>query len=654
MIRFLQSGNKAAKYLLGGFLVIVCVMMTISLIPGGLFSNTDLGRTGVVASVGGQDILTQDVNRITAQMQRQQRFPEQFIPYLRNQAMQRLVQEAEISYEAQRMGLQVSDEEVRQEMHSPGLAETFFPGGKWIGQEQYEMLLQNAGYSPESWERELKISLLNRKVMSAITAGIDVPPSEIESTYREQNTKVKFDYATLNLDDIEKQINPTDAELKAYYEKNKASYENSIPEKRQVRYFVISQQQAEKNAAVTQSDLEKYYQANVDKYKLPDRVRVRHILVKTPAALPGSKPDEKAIAEARKKAEDIVKQIKEGGNFAELARKYSDDPGSKDAGGEIGWVTKDSTLDSEFKKTSLALNKGQLSDPVYSPAFGFFIIQAEDKETAHQKPLSEVKAEIEPVLKQQKLAQELDAIASAAETEARTQSMEKAAAKYGSQVVQSNPVAQSDSLPGVGPAPQLMSAIFSATDKSPATSTRTPQGVVVFQVQKIEPPRTPSYDEIKDKVATAFKASQANVKIAQKAQELSDRAHSEHNLNKVAKELGATVKSSELVGRSAQVQDLGSMGGPASVAFSLKKGEISGPINAGRVWAVLEITDRQEPNLSGDEFAKNKDNIREQLVNQKRQQAVGLFLSNLHDRLEKEGKLKVNKTEMDGLMKTKS
>src|SRR5438270_748292 len=532
MIRFLQSGNRAAKYLIGIFLTMVCLSMVIYLIPG-LMSDTEVSRSGVIASIGGQEILTQDVNRVTTQMQRQQRFPEQFIPYLRSQAVQHLLQEAEVSYEAQRMGLQVSDEEVRQEMHSPGLEETFFPGGKWIGQEQYEMLLQNAGYTPASWERELKITLLNRKLISAVTAGVDVPAAEIENTYKEQNTKVKFDYATFNVDDIQKQVNPTDAELKSYYDSNKATYENSIPEKRQVRYFVVSQQQAEKNATVTQSDLEKYYQDHADKYRVPDRVRVRHILVKTPAVLPGSKPDEKAIAEAR------------------------------------------------------------------------------------------------------------------------TQSMEKAAARYGVQVVQSNPVAQSDSLPGVGPAPQLMSAIFSATDKSPATSTRTPQGVVVFQVQKIESPRTPSFDEIKDKVATAFKASRANILIAQKAQELKDRAHAGHDLNKAAKELGATVKSSDLVGRTGQVPDLGSMSGPASAAFALKKGEISEPINAGRVWAVLEITDRQEPNLTGDEFAKNKDNIREQLISQKQQQAQGLFLSNLHTRLEKEGKLKINKTEMDSLLKMK-
>src|SRR5437763_11467509 len=186
MIRFLQSGNKAAKYLIGIFLTMVCLSMVVYLIPG-LMSSTEMSRTGVLASIGGQEILAADVTRVAAQMQRQQRFPEQFMPYIRQQAVQRLMQEAEINYEGERMGLRVSDEEVRQELHSPGYAETFFPKGQWIGQEQYEQLLQGAGYSPESFEREMKVNLLSRKVMCAVAAGGDVPPSEIETAYKEQN-----------------------------------------------------------------------------------------------------------------------------------------------------------------------------------------------------------------------------------------------------------------------------------------------------------------------------------------------------------------------------------------------------------------------------------------------------------------------------------
>src|SRR5947209_14965389 len=400
MIRFLQSGNRAAKYLIGIFLTMVCLSMVIYLIPG-LMSSTEMSRTGVIASVGSQEIMALDVNRVAGQMQRQQRFPEQFLPYLRNQAVQRLLQQAEINYEAERMGLQVSDEEVRQELRSPAYGETFFPKGQWIGQAQYEQLLQGVGYSPETFEREMKANLLTNKLMSAVVAGVDVPPSEIESTYKEQNTKIKFDYAALNIDDIQKQIKPTDAELKSYYDSNKQKYENSIPEKRQVRYFVVSQQQAEKNATVTQADLEKYYKDHEDRYRLPDRVKARHILIKTPAVLPGAKPDEKAVAEARTKAEDVLKQVKAGGNFAELAKKYSDDPGSKAAGGELGWFGKGKMVP-EFEKAAFALNPGQTSDLVQS-SFGFHIIQAEAKESAHQKSLEEVKAEIEPDRKSTRL-----------------------------------------------------------------------------------------------------------------------------------------------------------------------------------------------------------------------------------------------------------
>ena len=110
--------------------------------------------------------------------------------------------------------------------------------------------------------------------------------------------------------------------------------------------------------------------------------------------------------------------------------------------------------------------------------------------------------------------------------------------------------------------------------------------------------------------------------------------------------MGATVKTSDLVGHTSQVPEIGSLSGAASEAFNLKQGEISGPLNLGRAWAVIAVTEHQEPAL-GDEFAKSKDTLREQLVSQKRQEAMELFISNLHARLEKEGRLKMNKTEMD-------
>jgi peptidyl-prolyl cis-trans isomerase D len=220
-------------------------------------------------------------------------------------------------------------------------------------------------------------------------------------------------------------------------------------------------------------------------------------------------------------------------------------------------------------------------------------------------------------------------------------------------VIKTNPIALGDSLPGIGAGPAssgLMNDIFQVKENSEAQATRTPQGVVVFKVDKVIPRSSPTFEAIKDKVTNDFKSERASVLVNQKTAELSDRARTEHDLRKAAKEAGATFKSSDLVGHTSQVPEIGSMsGGSASAIFKLKPGEISGPLNVGRNGVVVALTDRQEPSTTGDEFAKAKDGLYEQLVQERRQEAIELFVSNLQDRLEKEGKLKINKNELGNL-----
>lgn len=651
MIRFLQSGNKAAKYILAGFLLVLTASMVTYLIPG-FMSDSTVTQSGVVASVGGEDIKSQDVMRVVQTQMQARKYPPALAPFLTQQALQTLMQRAEVRYEAQRIGLRVSDEEMRDEMKSGQYKEVFFPGGAWIGQDKYEKLLQDNGTSVGEFEKGLREDLLGRKLFTTVAASATVTPAEVEQAYKEKNTKVKFRYAVINLEDIQKQIKPTDAELKAYYEANKARYQNSVPEKRQIRYFVLNDKDAENKVTVDAGEMQRYYSANQDQYRLPERVKVRHILIKTPAVGPDGKVDQKAVDQARAKAEDILKQLKSGGNFAELAKKNSDDPGSKDAGGELGWIVKGQTVP-EFEKTAFSQNPGQLSGIVQT-SYGFHIIQTEEKETARVKPFSEVRDSIEKALKQQKIGAFLSKQADQAQDAAQKQGLDKAAAQVGEQVVQSGLISSNDSLPGIGSSKELMSEIFATTEKAGPQMARAPQGYVVFQVTKIEPPKTPTFDEIKDRVASEFKNERANEMLTKRTQELADRAHADHDLAKAAKEAGATLKTSELVTRTAQVPDIGAMAGPASVAFTLKEGEISGPINAGQKGVVLAVLERQEPALNGEEFAKERDQLREQLTEQKREQVLQLFLSNLGTRLEKQGKLKINNAEMNNLQKARS
>jgi peptidyl-prolyl cis-trans isomerase D len=651
MIKFLQSGNKAAKYILAGFLLVLAASMVTYLIPGftGDTSNTE---SGVVASVGGREIHREEIARLVQAQARGNQIPEFYLPIMRQQALKQLIQQAEIQYESERMGLKVSDQEFRDGLRYGPYGQALFPGGKWIGAEKYKEMLSQGGGTVESFEREYRLGLLQEKLINVIGANATVPDSEVEQAYKDENTKVKIQYAVLKLDDITKTIKPTDTELKAFYDANLARYTNSIPEKRQIKYFLISEKSIADKVTVDPGEIQRAYSANQEGYRVPARVKVRHILIETPKPGPDGKVDQKAVDDARAKAMDVLKQAKATSDWTELAKKYSADPGSKDKGGELGWLGKGQTV-AEFDKVAFSQSKGQISDPVQS-SFGFHIIQTEDKEDAHLKPLAEVRPALEETLKQDKIKSEMAKASADAEATAQKQGLEKAASKYGAQAVESNLIGHNDALPGIGPQPPLMDAVFAATNKSGPQATQTPQSTVVFEVTKIVPPRTPSFEEIKDRVTSEFKNQRAAAILSTKTREMGDRARAEHDLAKAAKEAGAMLKTSELVSRTQPVPDIGSMSGPANVAFTLKQGEISGPLNLGASQAVLQVAERQEPATSGPEYDKQRDQLRERLSGQKRQQVINQFVTDLGARLEKEGKVKINKTEMDNLSKSRS
>jgi peptidyl-prolyl cis-trans isomerase D len=225
--------------------------------------------------------------------------------------------------------------------------------------------------------------------------------------------------------------------------------------------------------------------------------------------------------------------------------------------------------------------------------------------------------------------------------------MDKAAAEKNLTITTTDLITQTDQLPGVGAAPDFMNALFSAKKNDPPAIASTPAGYVVFQVTEIQPPQTPTFEQIKTKVEDQFRDQRAQSLLAQKTQELSDRAHADHDLDKAAKEVGATVKSSDLVDRTSQVPDLGAMTGQASVAFTLKAGGISGPIQAGQNGVVLKVVEVQEP--TPDQAKQGWDKAKETLLQQKREEYEGLYIENLRTKLEKDGKIKINKKEMDRL-----
>jgi peptidyl-prolyl cis-trans isomerase D len=656
MIRFLQTQGPTKKIVLSGLLLLICGAMVVAFIPGGLASElTGQPGKGIVAKIDGTDITSDEV-RLAARQLLQQQMPQgganmaMLLPFFTQPAAEQLITRQALLAEAGRMGLRVTSEEVKDDLQHGRYAATFFPGGTFVGEREYEDMLARANQTPLKFEEGVGDDILLSKLQALISGSATVSDADLHTQFVKQNSKVKFDYAVLKQDDIKKGLHPTDEELKAFYESHKASYANSIPEKRKVKYAVIDTNKIEAGIQLSPDELQSYYGKHREEFRVQDQVKVSHILIKTPLPGPDGKVDEKGVAEAQRRAEDLLKQLKGGAKLEDLAQKYSEDPGSAKQGGSLGWVARGQTVP-EFEKAAFSLPKGQISDLVKS-SYGFHIIRVDDRQEAHVKTLAEVKDQIEPALKHQMAQQAAEKQAETLLNQAKSVGLDAAAATAKVPAITSDFFARRDMLPGLGPAPQFMEAVFSATEKSPPDLASASQGIVVFQLLAIKPPATPAFEEIRTRVEDEFKTERSSVLLSQKVQELSDRAKAEHDLKRAAKELGATMKTSDLVLPDGQVPDIGSMTGQASVAFAMKPGDISGPINSGGNAAVISLLEVQQPNES--DFAAKRDQIRDALLQNKQQEIFALFISSLREQMEKSGKIKINQDEMKLLGRTGS
>src|ERR1043166_780596 len=154
MFKFLQSGNKAAKYILAGFLLVLAGSMVTYLIPG-FMSDTSNTESGVVASVGGHDIHREEIARLVQNQARGNQIPDFYLPIMRKQALKQLIRQAALQYEGERMGLKVSDQEFRDELQYGPYKQYFFPEGKWIGADKYKEIMTQGGRTIEDSERDL-------------------------------------------------------------------------------------------------------------------------------------------------------------------------------------------------------------------------------------------------------------------------------------------------------------------------------------------------------------------------------------------------------------------------------------------------------------------------------------------------------------------
>jgi peptidyl-prolyl cis-trans isomerase D len=646
MIRILQQDNRITKIIFAVIIGFAVVTMVITLVPG-IFDNATgndattfatVREPGILGRIAGEStpVKTVEVQQLAQRQLQQQHLPDFLLPYMSQRAGQILVQRAILKHEADRMKLQVSDEDLRRELQTGPFAQYLFPGGNYIGDDGYINFVQSAFQTTRSdFESQVKADMELNRLQALITGGVTVSDNAVREAYLKDGSKVKFDYAVISAEDLAKTINPTDADLQSFFKTNAVRYANSVPETRKIQYasFDASNLPGGK-PQVSDAEVQSYYNAHQDQYQVKEQVKVRHILIAVPAGA-----DAKTDADAKAKATDILKQVKAGGNFADLASKNSDDPGSKTQGGELGWLDRGKTVP-EFDKAAFSLAPGQTSDLVKTQ-FGYHILQVEDKKTAHLRPLAEVKPEIMPILEQQKAGAAEQTFASALASDAKKNGLDKAAAAKGLHAVTTDYLAKDGTVAGLADGAALLTQAFSVVKGADPASVSTGDGFAVFQVMDVKPAHAPDFAEYKDHILSDYRAQQLPQLLNAQLKKLDDRAKVLNDLKKAAAEMKIEVKTSDLVGKDGQVPDVGAMSGPGAAAFSLPVGGISGPINSGQAGVVLSVLDKQQP--TAEDIAKNFEQTKEQLLNAQREEIFRVYIGNLTEKYEKGGAVRYAK-----------
>jgi peptidyl-prolyl cis-trans isomerase D len=644
MIRFLQRDNRLTKALFVVIIAAASVSMVVYLIPGLTGMSGASANTFAVIyphwysrfMSSGVEVSQQQVEEMARQQMQQQRYPDNpmILNLIEQRIGQQMVQQQILLAEAAKLGIHATDADVIQFLHTGSAGQVIFPNGQFIGSENYARLIsERLNTTVKDFEDGVKRDIAISRLRAYITAGVTVSDQEVRDTYRKNNIKIKFDYAVISVDDLRKEINPSDGELQAFFNKNAARYAAAVPEERKITFFAFTPNELPGGLPQpSQQEIKQYFAAHQSEYSVPEQAKSRHILI---SVAPGA--DAKTDAAAKAKAEGILKQIQGGANFAELAKKYSDDPGSKNSGGELGFSQRGRMVP-EFDNAIFSQKIGDTK--IVKTQFGYHIVQVEERQAAHSQQINEVMPTIQATLIRENAAQAEVNYAHVLTSEATKNGLEKTAAAHHLELVTTPLIGSQGVISALPDGSQVIAAAFQAKQGGPPQFAQTGEGYAIFQVTEIAAAHAPNFADWKSHVEDDYRAEQLPALLGQKTTELSNKAKSMNDLAKAAKGMGAAMKTSDLVGLSGQVPDFGEVGQVAPQLFDMSPGNISGPINAQRTGVVVKLLDKQEP--SADEIAKNFDQTRDQILEERRTEAFQVFMSNVFDNYKKHKRIQLN------------
>jgi len=540
---------------------------------------------------------------------------------IKGNLIETLIQKKLVLQEARNLGLTVSDEDLAQ--HLATIPE-FQIGGRFSKDHYLEVLRANR-LLPAQFEEEQRDQLTIQRLYTIILDAVHLTDAEVRERYRIEQEKINLNYIKLAAGDFLSQIKLTDNDIQKYYDSNKESLKE--PLRVQVEYLAYPYDQFTASVEVSDKEIEEYYKANLKtRFHKPKEVKVRYISI---AIAPGADGEQKKTARAR--AEAVVTAARGGKDFAELAKRESNDPTAA-KGGDVGWLAV-GQVPQPMEKVLFSLAKGAVSDAIETPA-GFQIFKVEDIREERTPTLKEASAEITKILKTEKAKREAAKIVDREREKALSGSSFNELAQAGRASLKTTQlIASGEIVPEIGENQEFYKHAFALGSKETSPIVEGKDAYYLLRLKQRQEAAVPALETVRDRIEKSLSESKAYELALQRGNNLLDQLKKEKDIGKVAQANKVKVEETGWFVRSAaQLPKIGELP-------ELK----TGPISLSEQKPIADKLYTQQDTLyifafkgsqSADmkQFEKDRESIKKQALAESRQRALVKFMEGLKNK----------------------
>jgi len=652
MLKQLSRLERTRNIVILGFVALMAVSLVLFFRPNSGSNQVEPTKsTEVLATVAGDDITVGDLAQLRAQYM-QMLGGQMSLAQLGGdqRLLDGLIRDRVITAEANRLSLGASEAEVSERIYKQY---TDPASGKFLytdasGKPDFQKYKDSVTATQGDWQKfEHRVAgdIAREKLEAFVTASVRVSEDEVREDYKRKNTTFDLTYVVVSVDKLAEKIQPTDAELKAYYEQHKNEYQFKMPQKK-IRYIFIDQDKSGEKLQISDKELHDEYDSLKPEFKQAG-VNVQQIVLKIARPELDATVNQKAtelVAKARGASGTATEDA-----FAELAKGNSEDPTTARNGGRVnGVVKKDPTkLDDPYQKV-LELQPGDVTDPIkYKNAY-YILRRGESVPKTFAQANEELKVSLRnrrSYTVAQKIAQKAqDRLKETKDPQKVAQELAAEANMKPADMVRETPfVKPNDDVPNIGSSQQFEDAIAPLNNPNDiGERVGIKNGFAIPMLVEKRDPRIPDLDEVKDKVTSALKAERAKAQLEDKAKELIASAKAPGDLKAAAAKLGLETKAEANYKLETPLGDSGSSALLDDPIFTSKAGEvIQKPILLNGNYLVLGVNKRTDADLA--EFAKQRDTLMKSALDGRKSQVFEDYLAATQTAMESNGGIKIYK-----------